>query len=153
MWTYGEGALAIGQHGDADDFRECIRLYGGDCGNSWAVDTVYRSVNGFWTREYPVAHRADRTPRLDLAGRAIAPWRDGLVAIGEDRDSPLALHASSDGLRWERSWPRDQFPDLGHGYITTFVVDGDLAIVSGTIEPVGDQSVQTYFLQVGTIEP
>jgi hypothetical protein len=47
----------------------------------------------------------------------------------------------------------EQLPDLGHGFITTFFVDGDTAIVSGAIEPPGDQSVQDYFLQVGTITP
>jgi hypothetical protein len=75
------------------------------------------------------------------------------VALGDDEASPLALHASPDGLRWERSKPEVQFPDLGHGFITTLLVDGDLAIVSGTIEPVGDDSDQEYFMQVGTITP
>jgi len=131
-------------------------MYGGDCGNQWGVQTAYRSVAGrAWQRAYRVEAEAGQAPRLGFApgGPAIASWRDGLVAIGLDGASPLALHASTDGLRWERSRPLEQLPDLGHGFITTFIVDGDTAIVSGTIEPPGDQSVQDYFLQVGTITP
>lgn len=156
VWGFGDSALAVGTRGEVETFRECIRMYGGDCGNQWGVQTVYRSVAGrARQRAYRVEGEAGQAPRLGFArgGPAIASWRDGLVAIGLDGASPLALHASTDGLRWDRSRPLEQLPDLGHGFITTFFVDGDTAIVSGAIEPPGDQSVQDYFLQVGTITP
>ncbi len=98
--------------------------------------------------------RLKPTDRRDY-GLPAAPSHDGVMAWWRSVKTGLAaaLHASSDGLRWERSWPHVQFPDLGHGFITTFFVDGDLAIVSGTIEPRGEDSVQESFLQVGTIAP
>ncbi len=155
-WAFGDTALAIGTHGEADAYHECIRLYGGDCGTQWGVETAYRSVDGApWQREYAVEEVGGEQPRLSFArgGADIEPWRDGLLALGLDGESPLALHASTDGLTWERSSPRKQLPELGHGFIGTFFVDGDLAIVSGTVEPIGDDSDQEYFLQVGTITP
>lgn len=156
VWAFGDTALAIGIHGEPDAYHECIRLYGGDCGNQWGVETAYRSVDGTpWQREYAVEEVGGKQPRLSFAGGGadIEPWRDGLLALGLDGESPLALHASTDGLTWERSSPREQLPELGDGFISTFFVDGDLAIVSGIIEPIGGDSDQEYFMQVGTITP
>lgn len=157
VWAVGDTALAIGTHGTADTYDECNRLFGGDCGTQWGVHTVHRSVDGGpWQLEYAVEPQDGRRPRLDLArgGAWIQPWRRGLVAIAKDGDSPLALHFSADGLIWERSRPRDQFPeDMGYGSISTFLVDGDMAIVSGTVEPRDDPYTQDFFLQVGTITP
>jgi hypothetical protein len=158
VWAFGDTALAIGTHGEADAFQECNRRYGDDCGDRWGIQSAYRAAGGErWKRAYALEAVGGEEPRLRFArgGPAIEPWRDRVLAIGLDGASPLALHASTDGLDWQRLRPRDQFPDMGRGFIHMFFVDGDLAIVSGSVDPVGDDSELEfrYFMHVGTLTP
>ena len=156
VWGVGDSALAVGTRGEVETSGSASGCTAATAATSGASKRPIAPSPGV-PGSGPIAWKPKlaKAPRLGFApgGPAIASWRDGLVAIGLDGASPLALHASTDGLRWDRSRPLEQLPDLGHGFITTFIVDGDTAIVSGTIEPPGDQSVQDYFLQVGTITP